>query len=96
MAWHAETYKDLQLVVRTMRKHNVGAADTPIFEFSGFVLQKGANVEEAGAQRIHVRCLTEEGYRREEWALEAAIDEAKAIIDGRRKPLNADELRAGD
>jgi hypothetical protein len=45
--------------------------------------------------QIPVQCIEEEGYRHEAWALDAAIDEAKAIIDGKRPLKDPKTLRKG-
>ncbi|SIT51557.1 conserved hypothetical protein [Paraburkholderia piptadeniae] len=54
-----------------------------IFGFNGFVLIPREFDAEQPMQ-IPVQCLEEERYRQEDCALDAAIDEARAIIDGKR------------
>lgn len=81
---HAEnTYNGFHYLVRTLAKQGVGGDHFRIFGFNGFVLIPRENDAEQPTQ-IPVQCLDEEGYRQEDWALDAAIDEAKAIIDGKR------------
>jgi hypothetical protein len=81
---HAENmYNGFQYVVQTLAKHGVGDEHLRIFGFKGFVLIP-REIEAEQPMQIPVQCLEEEGYRRDDWALDAAIDEAKAIIDGKR------------
>lgn len=85
---HAENmHNGFKYSVQTLPKHGVGGADLQIFGFHGFVLIPN-DTDTQPATQIPVQCLEEEGYRREDWALDAAIDEAKAVIDGKR-PLKA-------
>ena len=81
---HAEnTHNGFKYSVQTLPKPGVGGEDLQIFGFRGFVLIP-SDSDAQPATQIPVRCLEEEGYRREDWALDAAIDEAKAIIDDKR------------
>lgn len=81
---HAEnTYNGFEYSVQTLQKHGIGSEHFQIFGFRGFVLIPNDSDAQPATQ-IPVQCLEEEGYRREEWALDAAIDEAKAVIDGKR------------
>jgi hypothetical protein len=90
---HAEnTYNGFQYLVRTFAKQGVGGERLQIFGFNGFVLIPREFDAEQPMQ-IPVQCLEEEGYRQEDWALDAAIDEAKAIIDGKRPPKDPKTFR---
>jgi hypothetical protein len=90
---HAENmHNGFKYSVLTLPKHGVGGEDLQIFGFQGFVLIPNDSDAQPATQ-IAVQCLEEEGYRREDWALDAAIDEAKAIIDGKRPLKNPTTLR---
>jgi len=90
---HAEnTHNGFKYSVQTLPKHGVGGEDLQIFGFHGFVLVPN-DTEAQPATQIPVQCLEEEGYRREDWALAAAIDEARAIIDGKRRPNDPKAIR---
>lgn len=83
MARAENTHNGFQYSVQTLPKHGVGGNDLRIFGFHGFVLIPNDSDAQPATQ-IPVQCLEEEGYRREDWALDAAVDEAKAIIEGKR------------
>ncbi|PCE32433.1 hypothetical protein [Burkholderia ubonensis] len=83
MARAENTHNGFEYSVQTLLKQGVGSADLQIFGFHGFVLVPN-DTDAQPATQIPIQCLEEEGYRRENWALDAAIDEAKAIIDGKR------------
>jgi hypothetical protein len=92
---HAEnTYNGFKYLVRTLAKQGVGDGHLQIFGFNGFVLIPREFDTEQPMQ-IPVQCLEEEGYRQEDWALNAAIAEAKAIIDGKRPPKELKTFRQG-
>jgi hypothetical protein len=92
---HAEnTYNGFQYLVRTFAKQGVRGEHLRIFGFNGFVLIPREFDAEQSMQ-IPVQCLEEEGYRQEDWALDAAIDEAKAIIDGKRPLKDPKTFRNG-
>jgi len=90
---HAENmYNGFKYQVQTLAKHGVGGEHLKIFGFNGFVLIPREFDTERPMQ-LPVQCLVEEGYRREDWALNAAIDEAKAIVDGKRPPIDPKTFR---
>jgi hypothetical protein len=90
---HAEnTYNGFQYLVRTLAKQGVGTEHLQLFGFDGFVTIPREFAAEKYMQ-IPVKCLEKEGYRRENWALDAATDEAKAIIDGKRAPKDEEMVR---
>jgi hypothetical protein len=91
MDWTEQSHNGLGFAVRALEKHGVGGGHIRIFGFTGFVFAHGGSLMDH--HRIPVQCLEEEGYRREDWALEAAIDEAKAIIDGLRPLKDPASLR---
>ena len=92
MAYAENTYNGFQYLVRTFAKQGVGGEHLQIFGFNGFVLIPREFDAEQPMQ-IPVQCLEEEGYRQEDWALDAAIDQAKAIIDGKRLPKDPKTYR---
>jgi len=90
---HAEgTHNGFRYVVRTLEKRDVGSEHLQLFGFDGFVLVPGESDTEKATQ-IPIQCVEKEGYRREGWALDAATDEAKAIIDGKRSLKCQDVVR---
>jgi hypothetical protein len=90
---HAEnTHNGFEYSVQTLPKHGIGGEHLQIFGFHGFVLIPNESDAQPATQ-IPVQCLEEEGYRREDWALDAAIDEAKATIDGKRPLKDPKTLR---
>ncbi|VVE87207.1 hypothetical protein [Pandoraea bronchicola] len=91
MARAENTHNGYGYSVQTLMKHGVGSEHLQIFGFRGFVFIPN-DTDAQPATQIPIQCLEEEGYRREDWALDAAIDEAKAIIDGKR-PLKGPTTR---
>ncbi|EEA04544.1 hypothetical protein BH160DRAFT_0076 [Burkholderia sp. H160] len=91
MDWTEGSHNGLSFAVRTLEKQGVGGGYVHIFGFTGFVFAHWGSLHDH--HRIPVQCLAEEGYRREDWAREAAIDEAKAIIDGQRPLKDPSFLR---